>query len=92
MEHAGRVLEALIGKNHSDHRPRLRRWAKRLLKDKVEDLIEQTRGECAGKSQAPGVKEALQFRRIHASQRLDQFWKYHLNAAAAENDPLPMTG
>jgi len=39
----------------------LRRWAKRLLKDKVQDLIEETRRECAGKSkkQARAVRKAL---------------------------------
>jgi hypothetical protein len=147
MEHAGRVLEALIGKDHPDYRPRLRRWAKRLLKDKVEDLIDETRREGAGKTNEVAVEEALHyfatnvkrmqygtfrkagyfigsgvveagcktvigarckqsgmfwsepgaenilaFRCIHASRRLVEFWKYRLNAAAAQNDPLPMTG
>ncbi len=35
------LLQALIGKTHPDYKKRLRRWAKRLLKDKVENLIEQ---------------------------------------------------
>ena len=39
-----------------------------------------------------GAENILAFRCIQASRRLDQFWKYHLNAAAAHNDPLPMTG
>ena len=36
LEHAGQVLEAWIGKNHPDYQRRLRRWDKRLLKDKVQ--------------------------------------------------------
>jgi hypothetical protein len=59
MEHAGKVLEALIGKEHPDYKKRLRRWAKRLLKDKVQDLIEQARQECAGQPQTAAVEEAL---------------------------------
>ncbi len=59
LEHAAKVLAALIGKTHPDYKKRLRRWAKRLLKDKVEALIEQTRQECAGQSQAAAVEDAL---------------------------------
>ena len=61
MEHAALVLEALIGKNHSDYRPRLRRWAKRLLKDKLEDLIKEARRECAGKTNEAAVEQALHY-------------------------------
>lgn len=59
MEHAGEVLEALIGKSHPDYKKRQRRWAKRLLKDKVEALIKETRQECAGQSREQAVEEAL---------------------------------
>jgi hypothetical protein len=59
MEHVGKVLEALIGKSHPDYKKRQRYWAKRLLKDKVEALIKETRQECAGQSQEPAVEEAL---------------------------------
>jgi hypothetical protein len=59
VEHAGLVLAALIGKDHPDYQARQRRWAKQLLKDKVEVLIQQTRQECAGKPQAEPVEEAL---------------------------------
>jgi hypothetical protein len=48
MEHAALVLAALIGKDHPDYKKRLRRWAKRLLKDKVQNLIDEARKECAG--------------------------------------------
>ena len=143
MEHAGEVLEALLGKGHPDHKARHRRWAKRLLKDKVEVLIQETRAECADKPQAPAVEEALHYfvsnvsrmqygtfrqagyfigsgvveagcktviggrckqsgmfwsesgaenilalRCIHSSRRLEDFWKYRLNAVAARNDCL----
>ena len=45
MEHAGNVLEACMGKSHPDYKKRQRRWSKRLLKDKVEALIKETRQE-----------------------------------------------
>src|SRR3989441_1134176 len=32
LEHAGKVIEALIGKTHPDYKKRLSRWAKQLLK------------------------------------------------------------
>lgn len=59
LEHAGRVLDALIGKDHPDYARGQHRWAKRLLKDKVEALIKETRKECAGKPQACEVEEEL---------------------------------
>lgn len=59
MEHAGHVLEAWIGKDHSDYKRRLRSWAKGLLKDKVQALIKQTRQQCAGTPQEAAVEQAL---------------------------------
>jgi hypothetical protein len=59
VEHAGDVVSALIGKDHPEHKNRQHRWAKRLLKDKVGDLIKETRAECAGKAQAAKVEEEL---------------------------------
>ena len=59
MEHAGRVIEASLGKTHPDYEKQRRRWAKRLLQDKVESLIGQTRRECAGTPRAAAVEEAL---------------------------------
>jgi hypothetical protein len=59
MEHAGQVLAALIGKDHPDYKKRQRRWAKRLLKDKVQNLIEETRQECAGQPHEAEVEKAL---------------------------------
>jgi hypothetical protein len=59
LEHAGQVLDAQIGKNHPECQARLSRWAKRLLKDKVESLIAETRQASAGTPQAQAVDEAL---------------------------------
>ena len=60
LEHAGKVLVALLGsKEHPDYKTRLGRWAKRLLNDKVEQLIAQIREECAGKPQAETVEKEL---------------------------------
>jgi hypothetical protein len=59
VEHAGHVLNALIGKDHPDYKARQSRWAKRLLKDKVQILINETRKECAGQPQASKVEEEL---------------------------------
>ena len=139
------ILAALIGKDHRDYKIRQHRWAKRLLKNKVEVLIKESRKECAGLPQAAEVEEALGYfvrnvqrmqygtfraegyfigsgvveagcktliggrckqsgmfwsepgaenilalRCIHASRRLEQFWKYRLNEWAARNDALPL--
>jgi hypothetical protein len=59
LEHAGHVLAALIGKEHPDYKGQLRRWAKRLLKDQVQALIDQTHKECTGKPQAEAVEKEL---------------------------------
>jgi hypothetical protein len=62
MEHAGLVLEALLGsRDHPDYKRRLRRWAKRLLKDKVKALIHESRKECAGTLRAGAVEQALHY-------------------------------
>jgi len=62
MEHAGKVLVTLLGsKEHPDYKTRLGRWAKRLLNDKIEQLIAQTRKECAGKPHAEAVEKELGF-------------------------------
>ena len=38
----------------------------------------------------PGAENILALRCIHASRRLDQFWKERLNAQAARNDSLAL--
>jgi len=59
LEHAGHVLDALIGKSHPDYKKLLGRWTKRLLKDKVQSLIKEVRQQCAGKPQSAAVEQAL---------------------------------
>jgi hypothetical protein len=59
MEHAGHVLDALLGKNHPERKIKQRRWAKRLLKDKVTTLVKETRQTSVGTPQAQAVEEAL---------------------------------
>jgi hypothetical protein len=62
LEHAGKVLVALLGsKEQPEYKVRLGRWARQLLKDKVEQLIAQARKECLGKSQAVAVEEELRY-------------------------------
>ncbi len=60
LEHAGKVLVALLGsKEHPDYKSRLGAWARRLLNDQVEKLIAETRKECAGKPPAEAVEKEL---------------------------------
>lgn len=60
LEHAGKVLVALLGsKEHPDYKDRLGSWARRLLKDQVENLIAETRQECADKANAQAVEKEL---------------------------------
>ena len=59
LEHAGKVLEALIGKNHPDFQKQRHRWAKRLLKDKVRSLVAETRQAAADTPQSAAVEETL---------------------------------
>lgn len=59
MEHAGQVLDALIGKNHPQRKIRQGRWAKRLLNNKVKNLVKETRRAAVGTPSAQAVEEAL---------------------------------
>ncbi len=60
VEHAGRVVKALLGsKEHPEYEPRRSRWVRRLLGNGIENLIHETRQECAGKPQAQTVEEEL---------------------------------
>lgn len=61
MEHAGTVLEALIGKDHPDYKARLRQWAKRLLHDGVRRLIDESRRESRQRPQQAEVDSALSY-------------------------------
>lgn len=59
MEHATEVVNCQMGKEHPDYKARQRRWAKRLLKNKVEDLIRETRQAVVGTAQQEAVEQAL---------------------------------
>jgi len=60
MEHARKVLQVLLGsKEHPQYQRRLGRWARQLLRDKVEHLIAATRRECAGTARAEAVEKEL---------------------------------
>ena len=60
MEHARKVLTALLGsKEHPDFKKRLGRWARQLLRDKVEQLIAAARKESAGTARAEAVEKEL---------------------------------
>jgi hypothetical protein len=62
LEHAGKVLAVLLGsKEHPEYKTRLGRWARRLLHDKVAQLIAQARQECAGKPNAQAVEDELTY-------------------------------
>ena len=62
MEHASRVLVALLGsKEHPDFKRRRGQWAKRLLKNGVQALIASAREECAGDARAPAVEKELNY-------------------------------
>ena len=61
MEHAGSVLDALIGKDHPDHKAQLRRWAKRLLRNGVRNLVEETWDASRGLPQQAQVEAALNY-------------------------------
>jgi len=61
MEHAGLVLEALLGKAHAEYQPRLHRWAERLLKNEVAALIAEARQAGAGRPCAPAAEDALHY-------------------------------
>ena len=62
MEHARKVLVALLGsKEHPDFKKQLGRWARQLLRDKVEQLITATRKECAATARAEAVEKELRY-------------------------------
>lgn len=60
MEHGGRVLEALLGsKAHLEYDKRRRRWAKNLLNNGAQGLIERSRQEALGLGRSEAVEEEL---------------------------------
>jgi hypothetical protein len=70
VDHAGQVVEALLGdKQHPEYKPRRSRWVRRLLGNGVENLIKESRQECAAKPQAQAVEDALSYF-VHNVQRM----------------------
>jgi hypothetical protein len=60
VEHGGKVLVALLGsKEHPDYKTRHHRWAKRLLRNGVEKLIQETRAEAIPRGRSEVVEEEL---------------------------------
>jgi hypothetical protein len=60
LEHAGKVLEALLGsKQHPHYKTRLALWKEQLLQDAVQQLIQQTQSECAGQANEQAVQKEL---------------------------------
>ena len=66
----GTRLQALLGsKEHPDFKKRLGRWARQLLRDKVEELIAAARKECAGTARADAASDAAVARIFTAKGR-----------------------
>jgi len=62
VDHAGKVVEALLGsKEHPEYQARRSRWVRRLLGNGVENLIKETRKECIGKAQEEAVEKQLAY-------------------------------
>jgi len=61
-DHAGKVVEALLGsKEHPQYTTQRNRWVRRLLGNGVENLINETRQHCAGKANEQEVEEQLHY-------------------------------
>jgi hypothetical protein len=61
-DHAGKVVEALLGgKEHPQYQSQRSRWVRRLLGNGVENLIKETRLQCAGQANAQAVEEQLPY-------------------------------
>ncbi len=61
-DHAGKVVEAILGsKDHPQYPPQRSRWVRRLLGNGVENLIKDARQECAGKTNQQAVEEQLHY-------------------------------
>jgi hypothetical protein len=63
-------VEALLGgKEHPEYEARRSRWVRRLLGNGVENLIKETRQQCASKPQAQAVEGQLNYS-VHNVQRM----------------------
>src|SRR5208337_1761223 len=59
LEHLKTLLELLWGKDHPDVKKQRHRWAKLLLKNGVQQIIQQARLWSRGKATRDGVNKAL---------------------------------
>jgi hypothetical protein len=61
-DHAGKVVEALLGsKEHPQYQRQRSRWVRRLLGNGVENLIKEARQQCAGKANEQAVEDQLDY-------------------------------
>ena len=61
-DHAGKVVEALLGsKEHPQYPSQRSRWVRRLLGNGVENLIKETRQQCAGQANAQAAEDQLAY-------------------------------
>lgn len=61
-DHAGKVVEALLGsKEHPQYQTQRSRWVRRLLGNGVENLINEARHQCAGKANEQAVEKQLHY-------------------------------
>lgn len=61
-DHAGKVVEALLGsKEHPQYQTQRSRWVRRLLGNGVENLIKETRHQCAGQTHEQTVEKQLHY-------------------------------
>jgi hypothetical protein len=61
-DHAGKVVEALLGgKEHPQYSDQRSRWVRRLLGNGVENLIKETRHQCVGQANEQAVEEQLAY-------------------------------
>lgn len=59
VEHAGKVTDALFGKDHLDRKKHQSKWARRLLKNGVEKLIAEAREKSDGEPNQKLVEKEL---------------------------------
>jgi hypothetical protein len=69
-DHAGKVVEALLGsKEHPLYEQQRSRFVRRLLGNGVDNLIAETREQCAGKANAEAVEKQLAYF-VHNAPRM----------------------
>ena len=70
VDHAGKVVEALLGsREHPQYQTQRSRWVRRLLGNGVENLIKETRQQCTGEANEQSVEEQLAYF-VHNAPRM----------------------